>query len=327
MRVVALIHFYLPRHRAGSETMLHAMLRSLVDAGHAAHVVVTSQPEGEDDYTVEGIEVHRAGTGERTVPRLVASLGPDVLLTHHQETPHTSKLGRDLGVPVVHVIHNHMHHTNLWLHKRPDLAVFNTFWIRRHFSKRHKGLRSIVMHPPVWGHEHATTPGDAVTLVNLNRDKGSNVFYELAHRMPAQTFLGVVGGHGQQVLHRDLPNVTIQPPTSTMREDVWSRTRVLLMPSVYESYGMVAIEAAHSGIPVIAHPTPGLLESLSYAGTFADRDDLDTWQRSLRSILQPATWEPLSAVAKRRAAELDPRADLDTWVAELETLVAERKAA
>ncbi|MPZ84003.1 MAG: glycosyltransferase [Actinophytocola sp.] len=324
MRVVALIHFYLPHHRAGSETMIHAMLRALVDAGHDAHVVVTSQPEGVDDYQVDGVVVHRAGTGERTVPRLVASLNPDVLVTHHQETPHTSKLGRDLGVPVVHVVHNHMHHTNLWLHKRPSLAVFNTHWITRHFAKRHKGLRSIVVHPPVWGDEHATTPGDRVTLVNLNRDKGSGVFYALAERMPDVPFLGVVGGHGHQVIRDDLPNVRIQRPTGDMRGDVWARTRVLLMPSIYESYGMVAVEAAHSGILTIAHPTPGLLESLSYAGTFCDRDDLDTWERALRSLLHPETWQPLSAVARRRAAELDPRTDLMAWVTELESLVSQR---
>lgn len=327
MRVVALIHFYLPHHRAGSETMIHAMLRALVAAGHEAHVVVTSQPEGVDDYQVDGVVVHRAGVGERTVPHLVASLNPDVLVTHHQETPHTSKLGRDLGVPVVHVIHNHMHHTALWLHKRPALTVFNTHWIARHFAKRHKGLRSIVVHPPVWGDEHATTPGDQVALVNLNRDKGSGVFYALAERMPDVEFLAVVGGHGQQVIRDDLPNVEIQQPTGDMRGQVWTRTRVLLMPSIYESFGMVAVEAAHSGIPTIAHPTPGLLESLSYAGTFADRDGLDTWERALRSILHPDTWRPLSAVAQRRATELDPHTDLAAWVAELESLVSQRKAA
>ncbi|MBM7771232.1 glycosyltransferase involved in cell wall biosynthesis [Actinokineospora baliensis] len=320
MRVVALIHFYLPAHRAGSETMLHALLRALVDAGHDAHVVVTSQPEGDDEYTVDGVRVHRAGAGERTVPRLVASLDPDVLLTHHQETPHASKLGRDLGVPVVHVVHNNMHHTTLWLHKRPDLVVFNTWWIRRYYATRHRGLRSVVVHPPVWDEQHAATPGDRVTLVNLNRDKGGLHFYELARRMPDVDFLGVVGGHGAQVIDWSVPNLEIQPQTPDMPGDVWSRTRVLLMPSIYESFGMVAVEAAHSGIPTIAHPTPGLLESLSYAGTFIDRDDTDTWVRTIRSVLESDTWGPLSAVARRRAVELDPRVELAAFVAELESL-------
>lgn len=57
MRAIALIHFYLPHHRTGSETMIHEILRALVDAGHEAHVVATSQPEGVDEYTVDGAVV------------------------------------------------------------------------------------------------------------------------------------------------------------------------------------------------------------------------------------------------------------------------------
>ncbi|MFI1769152.1 glycosyltransferase family 4 protein [Streptomyces sp. NPDC020800] len=62
-----------------------------------------------------------------------------------------------------------------------------------------------------------------------------------------------------------------------MREHVYSRSRVMLMPSLYESWGRVAVEAFASGIPVIAHPTPGLVESLGEAGIFAYRDDLNAW--------------------------------------------------
>ena len=40
-----------------------------------------------------------------------------------------------------------------------------------------------------------------------------------------------------------------------------------------ESYGRVAVEAACCGIPTIAHPTPGLVESLGEAGIFVDRND------------------------------------------------------
>lgn len=70
-----------------------------------------------------------------------------------------------------------------------------------------------------------------------------------------------------------------------MRDDVWSRTKVLLIPSNYETYGMVGVEAIASGIPTIAHPTDGLCESLGDAGWFIPRDDVDEWQRVIELLL------------------------------------------
>ncbi|UQA91872.1 hypothetical protein [Streptomyces halobius] len=44
------------------------------------------------------------------------------------------------------------------------------------------------------------------------------------------------------------------------------------------------MEPFASGIPVIAHPTPGLVESLGDARIFAYRDDLNAWIHALRSL-------------------------------------------
>ncbi|MEO3851750.1 glycosyltransferase family 4 protein [Streptomyces sp. B8F3] len=320
MRVVALVHWYVPYHNAGSETMLHTLLRALVTAGHDAHVVTTSQDEGNPEYTRDGVVVHRAGP-LGTVPELLDSLGPQALVTHHQETPHASAYGRSRGVPVVQIIHNDMHHTRVWLHKRPALAVFNTLWIQAACARYR--VPGIVVHPPVWPDEHATTPGELVTLVNLNAHKGSGLLYHLAERLPDTSFAGVIGGHGEQVIRRDLANVEIIPHTADMRRDVWARARVLLMPSVYESYGMAAVEAACSGIPTIAAPTPGLLESLSWAGTFADRDHPEAWEAALRHLAEPAHWTAASAAARARSGELDPRPELDRFVEAVEALQKE----
>nr|WP_206442221.1 glycosyltransferase family 4 protein [Streptomyces boncukensis] len=300
--------------------MLHTLLRALADAGHEAHVVTTSQAEGEPEYDHQGVTVHRAGP-LGTVPELLDRLAPAALVTHHQETPHATQYGRTRGVPVVQIIHNEMHHTRVWLHKRPALVVFNTLWIQRECARYR--VPGIVVHPPISPDEHATTPGELVTLVNLNAHKGGEILYQLAERMPDVAFAGVIGGHGEQVIRWDVPNVEIIPHTAAMRRDVWARTRVLLMPSVYESYGMAAIEAMCSGIPVIAAPTPGLVESLSWSGTFAVRDDLDAWVSAIRSLLLPDRWVAASAAALERVAELDPRPELDAWVSAVERLEGE----
>jgi glycosyltransferase involved in cell wall biosynthesis len=82
---------------------------------------------------------------------------------------------------------------------------------------------------------------------------------------------------------------------------------------VYESYGRVAVEAMCSGIPVVAHPTPGLMESLGEAGVFADRDDLDAWEAAVKRLFSPKVYPQASKASAARAAELDPGPELDLW--------------
>lgn len=130
--------------------------------------------------------------------------------------------------------------------------------------------------------EYRTQPGDCATLVNLNADKVGELFWQVAAWTPQWKFLGVQSAYGQQIMPPPrLPNGEVLDgvPGQQMREHVYSRSRVMLMPSLYESWGRVAMEAFASGIPVIAHPTPGLVESLGEAGIFAYRDDLNRLDR------------------------------------------------
>ncbi|MGW8779763.1 hypothetical protein ACWGNM_17115 [Streptomyces sp. NPDC055796] len=46
----------------------------------------------------------------------------------------------------------------------------------------------------------------------------------------------------------------------------------------------VAVEAFSSGIPVIAHPSLGLIESLGSAGIYAYRDDFQAWGDALSTL-------------------------------------------
>lgn len=96
---------------------------------------------------------------------------------------------------------------------------------------------------------------------------------------------------------------------------VYGKTRVLLMPSIYESWGRVGVEAMASGIPVIANPTDGLSEALGDAGVFVDRDDLDGWENAIRRLQDGRSWNAASRRAKARSAELDAlrASDIDRW--------------
>lgn len=317
MRVVALVHFYVPVHMAGSETMLHAMLTALVQAGHEVHVVVTREPD-ELDADLDGVHVYRRT--ENAADDQVLALRPDVIVTHHAEVHRAKRLSARLSCRLVHLLHSDAEFacrdTAL---QRPDLVVFNTHWVRDAFRTSWGPERSgIVVHPPIDPKRHQVTPGSKVTLVNLSEAKGSAVFYELARQMPDVEFLGVVGGYDHQVIET-LPNVEIHPHTADPRE-FWAKTRLLLIPSAHESFGMVGIEAAVSGIPAIAHPTPGLRESLGDAGTFAHRSMVGDWMETIRFLLQPTEWQAASTRARARAAELTTTEGLTRWVAAVEAL-------
>jgi glycosyltransferase involved in cell wall biosynthesis len=93
------------------------------------------------------------------------------------------------------------------------------------------------------------------------------------------------------------------------------------MPSKEESWGRVAIEAMSSGIPVIATPTPGLLESCGSAGIFCKRDDIGSWVREIRRLKTDTEYyKSVSEKCFDRAKELDPLSQLtqmEAWLKEI----------
>lgn len=341
MRILAMTHEYLPGHCAGAETMLHGMLRALVAAGHEVDVTLSIQTG--DRYDIDGIRVHPRQGKKVSLDLLMAS---DVVIAHLANTPPAAALGKWNGKPVAILSHNNFranYKATMAPQGRVALMVVNSQWMADDFrawiARQKRGrigpMPEIIVHRPVVDPaEHATTPGDRVTLVNLSKDfdapdghvtgKGGELFRILAEQMPDTPFLGVTGGYGPQQDMTGLPNVDVLPhvPNGDMRERVWARTRVLLVPSSYESWGRVASEAICSGIPVIANPTPGLIENLGDAGIFIDRTDVDGWVAALRRLQDPAEYATARGRALARAAEQQRMhlEDDERWCASVERI-------
>jgi glycosyltransferase involved in cell wall biosynthesis len=163
---------------------------------------------------------------------------------------------------------------------------------------------STVVHPPVDGKRYKVTRrGSKLTLVNLFERKGSLTFQAIARLLPERDFLGVEGSYGKQE-KLNLKNIEYMENSPDMKK-AYAKTRILLMPSVYESYGRTAVEAMASGIPVIASPTPGLKECLGDAGIFADPLNAEEWVERIKELDDEEKYKEASRKAFDRFREID----------------------
>lgn len=314
MKIVSYVHAYVPHHNGGAETTLHDMNRALVEAGHESLVVIKETPlrEYRPPYEVDGVKVIFAKDKHEIVRQIP---GADLILTHLECSVRATLLGQKFRIPVAQLIHNDLDLTRKYVAHSPDFVIYNSEWIREEFAKEFGHIPHIVIHPPTLAERYETDRGKSVTLVNLFGRKGADIFYSLAERFPNVSFLGVKGGYGEQVIRHDIPNVEIMDYTPDIKK-VYEKTKIILMPSVYESYGRVACEAAASGIPAIVADTRGLREALGDAGTYLNPHDLDAWETALRGALTPRKYGALSKAALERSSALDSRsrAELDRFV-------------
>lgn len=315
MKIAVLAHFAPPRHCAGAEMMLLSMLRPLVERGHEVRWQLSRPTADEAPYDLHGITViPRQADHQGLVDQIIWA---DIVIAHLENMPNATTLSRHLARPFVHVMHNDHPMSKAWSVSDAAAIVVNSQWMADSFGNP---ANCLIVRPPVIADDYLTDPGRKITLVNLNENKGGHLFERLALRMPDVQFLGVVGAYGRQVIP-NLPNMEIRQHTTDMRS-VYADTRVLLMPSEYESWGRVGVEAMWSGVPVIASPTPGLVESLGSAGTFCDRDDLDGWVFEIRRLLRGEHWQTASRAASARALELDMTDDVGRWVTFVESIGA-----
>ena len=308
MRVLVYLHAYPPLRWLGGELMTARLLTALVDAGHTVTVLCRG---AEHRWRYDGVEVvprHKAVTS--------ASLGgADLFVTHPEIAAYYYP--RLAGMPYVGIVHNLSGFTVDGLKRyRPNAVVANADATAVDLA----GLRLPVttIHPPtIVRPEPPGVRGDFVTLVNMSLAKGADMFYAMAAARPGVQFLGVLGGHGEQMSWQDPmpPNVTVVGQTPSMGV-VYAMSRAVVMPTVTETYGMVAAEALAHGVPVIANPLPGLREAAGDAAVWVQRTNLDGWLAALDDLMTDAGHARAAAAAAERRRFLLARTadDLARWV-------------
>jgi hypothetical protein len=312
LRVV--VPLYPPLSLVGAWITTHEFMREMVRRGHEVKVTAYhARGSTHETFRHEGvvIEKHFRAVGH-----------PDVIIGHAGDDGSAAAIAERCHVPLVAMVHGGDVHRVRRALRPAALAVFNSASFAETVAWPGDW---IVAHPPIDPARYRTTPGDAVTLINLSAAKGGELFWRLAAAMPEQPFLGVLGGYGRQIMFSGYPNVTMQRLTLDMAGAVYGRTRVLLLPSQYETWGRVGLEAALSGIPTVARALSGIVEALGSAATYVQSDDVHDWVAALRAALVPAEWQRLSALARRRSRLFCSDDQLTAFAAEVEGLAHARQ--
>lgn len=313
MSIVALSHGYPPLWNMGGEVSLH---RTLIAArGEKFVLTQTDKP-----YTFEGVDVREIDTidvldiraNPGPIARQIANLEGTIVVGQNElslAAVKSANLVNAVSIVNVHTpprygggIREAMVNT--------DYAIYNTEVAAKEWGEP----GALVVHPPINEMpSNTSTDGDAYTLLSSLRNKGVETVLELAKIYPDKRFIIVRSPaeptHGLPDIEERaalLPNVELHPRVPPEEVGKYlKQTRILLVPSRYETYGMSAIEAAGYGIPTVHVDTPHVREGIGDGAILVPGLDVQATAAGIETIER--NYEAYSANARKRAEWLAAR--------------------
>jgi len=296
MKILAQTPKYIPDQYSGGETMLHDYLKLLVDNGNEVWVIADAPSLTE----LEGVQLFDRSMQE------VLYKGCDIVITHLGSVGNAVNKCRKYKKPLIYIVHNDFVCSAVRVHPWINV-LYNSEWCAKKLP--YKG-RSVICRPIInYDKFKDIEPnGEYVTMVNINKNKGGEILREIANRLPQYKFQAVLGGYQEQVLPQP-DNVKILPNGSDMVE-VYKSSKMVIVPSAYESWGRVAAEAIVSGLHVVHTDTLGLKEVTRCMATIVyDREDIEKWVQFIRWVSNASGME--DELIQQRKTELLEQAEED----------------
>ena len=292
MNIVALTHGYPPLWNMGGEVSLHRSLVPLIGDKFVLTAI-------DKDYVIDGVTVKKIHakdvlniyTDAMAIAKQLGKLRANVVIGQNELSLAAVSAAKEIGaISIVNVHTPPKYGRNIRSAMlASDYAVYNT----RASAIEWGEPEAFVLHPPINELPKRKNPnGDAYTLLSSLVNKGVEVVLELAKRYPDKRFIIVRSPaeptHGLKDIEKivkKLPNVELHPRVAP--EEVYKyleQTRILLVPSKYETYGMSALEAAQYGIPCIHVDTPHVREGIGEAAILIPPLDTDAAARGIEEI-------------------------------------------
>lgn len=310
MTLAAFLHGYPPFWSMGGETSTHRTLRVVPGA-----TVFTTTAES---YSLDEVKVlPSTGASYQSIMTDAEAVGASVLYGHSVMSKETVRAARRMKIPSILAVHAPPRYggdlRRAW--SGATVRLYNTEVARKEWNDR-KGW---LLHPPVGEPSKMMNgPHDALTITSSLVNKGAERVLALAVRRPHQRFIVVESPahptHGTPEFWESaekIPNVEIWPrlhPDEMSR--LWAETRILLVPSRYETYGMSALEAAWHSIPSVHVDTPHVREGIGKAARLLRSTSIEELDAAVAEIEADYTawadraFDRVGSLAQRESEEL-----------------------
>lgn len=330
MRILFIAHLWPPTHNAGGEAYCNNLAKYLLSQGHEVRVTLSQAHEHKikEKYVFEGIEIY---------PSSIKNIYWDMsvwathFISHLENIPHTINLAKLWHKPVFFISHNSWDYPCInqrgQENKYPVGVVYNSEWMKK---KLNYPQPSIVLHPPLgkdkYDPDNQPQYAERITIVNSNERKGGEIFRRICKRMENHKFLFVTGAYDYQITP-SRPNAMCFVQSANILP-AYKQTRILLVPSAYESWSMACTEAMANGIPVICSKTPGLMENAGDAGIYVDSPRMQEWMQLHTPPMDMTDPDKINKWLKEDqtpAMDVLTDEDIDMWVKEILALDDEKK--
>lgn len=309
MTLTAFLHGYPPGWSMGGEISTHRTLRAVPGS-----VVYTPT---KDPYTFDGVQVYpMIGGTIHTVMSDAEFVGASVLFAHSTFSQITVQAARRLKIPAILAVHAPPRFgkdiRRAWAASKARL--YNTEAARKDW----RDTNGWVLHPPVGRPEKVgwlglNGPHDALTLTSSLLNKGVKRVMELAYRWPDRRFIIVRSPAHQTHGAADFDDAVALIPNIEVWDRLhpddmhllWAQTKVLLVPSRYETYGLSALEAAWHDIPSVHVDTVHVREGIGTSARLLTSNTTDELEAAVREV--ESDYDAWSYLARARVEKLAVR--------------------